>query len=149
MAGTLAGFDPDNFRTTIRSTMTMGLPEDEDLQPTFFFRVTTTYPAGTVLDHTGKAIDPRVHAITTAPAPVKVPCAVEYAPDSTNNSTLVGTLWSDRAVVTVLDTDYALIKEAIEVDLSGRRYMIQQVFTVGLGPVTVYQLQCYMKGVDQ
>lgn len=147
MAGSLSGFDPDVFRTNITNTMVMGLPTDPSLQPTFYFRQTSTWPAGTVLDPEGKPIDVRVTStVTTAQAPTQVPCAVDYAQDTSNNEGLVGTFWSNRAVLTVLDTHYAQIEAAIEVDLSGRRYRIQQVVSIGLGPVTVYQLQCYMKG---
>lgn len=147
MSGTISGFDPDAFRTNILNTMIMGLPEDTALQPTFYFRSTATYPDGTNVDPTGKAIDPRVTVTLTATqAPVQVPCAVQFTQDNTNDEGLVGTFWTDRATVTVLDTQYALIEDAIEVDLSGRRYSIQQVVANGLGPVTVYTLQCYMKG---
>jgi hypothetical protein len=149
MAGELAGFNPDLFRTNITNTMVMGLPVPDDLKPTFYFRSVSTYPDGTILDTSGKPIDPRI-APTTTPAkqPVQVPCAVEFAPDITDNENLGGTFWTNRATVTVLDTQWGQIEGAIEVDLSGRRYLIQQVFTVGLGLVTVYQLQCFVKGTD-
>lgn len=147
MAGAISGFDPDTFRTNITNTMTMGLPEDTDLQPTFFFRSTLAWPDGTVLDPDGRPIDPRVRpTITPLSASIKVPCAVDYALDTTNDEGLAGTFWSDRAVVTILDVHYAEVEDAIEVDLAGRRYSIQQVTAVGLGEVTVYTLQCYMKG---
>lgn len=147
MAGTLAGFDPDVFRTNIRNTMIMGLPEPDGLKPTFYFRTTFSYPPGTALDPEGKPIDPRVQATATAASvPVQVPCAIEYSPDTTNNESLAGTFWTDRALLTVLDTDYARIASAIEVDINGKRYMIQQMSAVGLGNVTIYQLQCFMKG---
>lgn len=146
MAGELAGFDPDVFRTNIVNTMIMGLPVPDDLKPTFHFRSTSAYPTGTVLDATGKAIDPRVKPTVTAPHPIQVPCAVEWAMDTSNDTTLVGTFWTDRANVTILDTQYELVKDAIEVDLSGKRYLIQQMTSVGLGTVTVYTLMCYIKG---
>ncbi|HET6914976.1 MAG TPA: hypothetical protein VFH56_02690 [Acidimicrobiales bacterium] len=147
MAGTLSGFDPDSFRSTIQSTMTMGLPGPTNLQPTFYFRETYSYPQGTVLDPEGKPIDPRVQATATpAASPVQVPCAVEFSPDNSNNEGPVGTFWTDRAVLTLLDTDYATVATAVEVDINGQRYLIQQMSAIGLGPVTVYQLQCFMKG---
>lgn len=149
MAGSLSGFDATAFRTNITNTMVMGLPNDDNLKPTFYFRETATYPSGTKVDATGKPIDPRVQpTLTPASDPVQVPCAVEFTLDNSNNSTLVGVMWTDRAVVTLLDTHYVLVKDAIEVDLSGKRYMIQQMTSVGLGPVTVYQLQCFIKGAD-
>lgn len=147
MAGELTGFNPDTFRTNITATMVMGLSNDTELQPTFFFRSASTYPVGTVLDPEGRPIDPRVTpTLTPAFPPLKVPCAVEYMPDTTNNEGLAGTFWSNRAVLTMLDVQYAQVAEAIEVDLDGRRYLIQQMTSVGLGLVTVYMLQCYAKG---
>lgn len=148
MAGTLSGFDADTFRTSITNTMVMGLPNDDTLKPTFYFRSTSTYPPGTKLDPSGKPIDARMRPTVTSLPPVQVPCAVEYQQDTSNNESLVGTLWTDRATVTVLDIHYDTIKDAIEVELSGKRYMIQQMTSVGLGPVTVYQLQCYIKGSE-
>lgn len=143
----LTGFDADGFRTNIRNTMIMGLPVPDNLKPTFYFRTTYSYPEDTVLDPEGKPIDPRVQATATpASPPVQVPCAVEFSPDTTNNEGPVGTFWSDRAMLTVLDTEYTQISNAVEVDLNGKRYLIQQMTAVGLGPVTVYQLQCFMKG---
>jgi hypothetical protein len=147
MAGELAGFNADTFRTNIRNTMTMGLPNDPALQPTFYFRTTYTYPPDAVLDPEGKPLDPRIQATASTASPaVQVPCAVEFAPDSTNNEGLVGTFWSDRAVLTLLDTEYTQVKDAVEVDIAGRRYLIQQMNAIGLGTVTVYQLYCFMKG---
>lgn len=148
MAGTLSGFDADAFRTNITNTMVMGLPNDDALKPTFYFRGTSVYPSGTKLDASGKPIDPRVQPTVTVTDPLQVPCAVEYQLDTTNDQQLVGTLWTDRAIVTLLDTHYTQVQNAIEVDLSGKRYMIQQMTSVGLGTVTVYQLQCYIKGAD-
>lgn len=147
MAGELAGFDPDAFRTNIRDTMIMGLPNEERLKPTFYFRSTYVYPQGTVLDPEGKPIDPRVQATATPSSPpVQVPCAVEFSPDTTNNEGPAGTFWSDRAMLTVLDTDYADIDGAIEVDLAGERYLIQRIKAMGLGSVTIYQILCFLKG---
>lgn len=147
MAGLLTGFDPEAFRTSIRNTMIMGLPEPDELKPTFYFRSTYSYPPGTKLDPEGKPIDPRIQATATpASAPLQVPCAVEFSPDATNNEGLSGTFWTDRAMLTLLDTEYAQVEEAIEVDISGRRYLIQQMNPIGLGTVTVYQLQCFLKG---
>lgn len=149
MAGELAGFVADDFRMNIRNTMIMGLPVAIDERPTFYFPPSMiTYPAGTRLDSEGRPIDPRVKAVPIAPDPVQVPCAVEFTPDTTNDTTTAGPFWTGRAVLTVLDIDYALIEAAIEVDLAKRRYLIQELTEVGLGTVTVYQLYCWRKGVE-
>lgn len=148
MANDLLGFDADLFRTNITNTMVMGLPVPVDERPTFYFPVTTTYPDGTLLDSEGKPIDPRITPTRTSPASVQVPCAVEYATDTSNNQDLVGTFWATRATITLLDIHYALVKDAIEVDLAKRRYLIQELTEVGLSTVTVYSLICFRKGVE-
>lgn len=150
MAGALAGFDAAAFRTAITNTMIMGLPGSGELQPTFYFRETLVYPAGTILDSEGKAIDPRIKPTATpVHAPVQVPCAVEMQTDNTNDSGQAGTFWTNRAMLTLLDVHYEQVKDAIEVDLSGRRYLIQQMTAVGLSTVTVFQLQCFRKGTGE
>lgn len=144
----LQGFDPDAFRTNIANTMLMGLPVPDDEKPTFYFPVVLTYPENTLLDTEGKPIDPRIKPTRTAPDPVQIPCAVEFSTDTTNETGLAGTLWQTRATLTILDIHYAEVKEAIEVDLAGRRYLVQEMTNVGLGSVTVYTLTCFRKGVE-
>jgi hypothetical protein len=149
MSGDLAGFNADTFRTQITNTMIMGLPSDPALQPKFYFRSTSTYATGTLVDAEGKPIDPRIKpTATSAAAPVMVPCAVEFTPDNSNDEGLAGTFWATRAVLTLLDVHYTQVKDAIEVDLGGRRYLVSYLEPpVGLGPVTVYRLHCFPKGV--
>lgn len=143
----LAGFNATTFRDTIRNTMIMGLPNTTQQQPTFYFRSTATYPGGTRLDVDGRPIDPRIApTLVYAHAPLKVPCAVEWGLDNANNEGLAGTFWSDRATITLLDTEYVQVKDAIEVDLAGRRFLIQKVIPLAIGTVDVYQLQVFLKG---
>lgn len=148
MANDLVGFDPDVFRTNIRNTMIMGLPVPTNERPTFYFPEVLTYASGTLLDSEGRPIDPRVKPTRTSPAPVQVPCAVEFASDTTNDQNLAGTFWQSRASLTLLDTEYAQVVDAIEVDLATRRYLIQEMTEVGLSTVTVYTLLCFRKGVE-
>lgn len=140
--------DAEDFRSAIRDTMQMGLPQDRGLRPTFHFPATITYPAGTILDSEGRPIDPRIKGAPNQKDAKQPPCTVDYAPDTTNEGGLVGTNWDGRAVVTILDVDYELVADAIEVDLSAKRYLIQERTTVGLGSCTVYQLRCFQKGVE-
>ena len=145
----LGSFDADGFRSNIVATMVMGLPVEDELKPTFYFRATLSYPSDTKLDGSGKPIDARVRPTVTSPDPVQIPVAIEYVTDTTNDEGMVGTYWSDRAIVTVLDAQYALVEDAIEVDLSGRRYLIQNSTALALGPVGVWQLYCFKKGVNE
>lgn len=149
MANSLTGFDPDLFRANILNTMIMGLPVAANEQPTFHFPSVASYPTGTLTDSEGRPIDPRIKPTSRATqAPLQVPCAVEFTAALSDVTGLVGTHWESRAIVTLLDTQYALVQAAIEVDLATRRYLIQEMTEVGLGPVTVYQLVCFRKGVD-
>lgn len=150
MAGEIAGFDAALFRTNIRNTMVMGTPVPVAERPTFHFppgRV--VYPVGTKLDSEGRPIDPRIKGVAAPTTPIQVACAVEFAADSTNNTQLAGTFWASRATITLLDTEYAQVQGAIEVDLAARRYIIQELAETGLGPVTVYTLLCFRKGVEE
>jgi len=149
MAGTNPGFDAANFRTQIQNTMIMGLNSQSQLKPTFYFQSSSTYPAGTHLDGDGKPIDARIQATVTSPDPVQVPAAVEFVGDSSNDEDLTGTYRQTRVLLTLLDTDYAQVDDAIEVDIDAHRYVINDVHTVGLFDVNVYQLACFRKGVEE
>jgi hypothetical protein len=143
----LTGFDADAFRTAITNTMIMGLPVEPAQQPIFYFRNAATYPTGTKVDSEGRAIDARIKpTLTPAHVPVSVPCAIEWGLDTTNNEGMVGTMWTDRATLTLLDTAYTQVQDAIEVDLGGRRFLIQKVVPLALGTVGVFQLQVFLKG---
>ena len=146
MAGTLSGFNPDTFRLNIRNAMIMGLPDNTALQPTFYFSPgTPTYPGGTIMDSSGKPIDTRIQPTYTSPSPVLVPCAVEFAPDSSDSEGLLGTFKQTKVILTVLDEDYISIQDAIEVTVNQQRYIISDSMSYGLGTVIVYQLFCFRK----
>lgn len=146
MADAISGFDVDAFRTNIHFVMNLGLPQAEVDRPTFYFRQVKSYPPGTRVDTEGSPLDPRIEVTVTSPDPVQVPCAVEFEPTTQDSEGLVGTFRNTRATLTVLDVDYELIKEAIEVSLGQVRYNISyQSPPVGLGPATVYTLHCFPK----
>lgn len=150
MAGTIPGFDPDVFRANIHFAMNMGLPSDVTERPTFYFRAVRTYPPGTLVDSEGTPLDPTVKATTTAPDPVQVPCAVEFQTTRNDDESLVGTFRQTAAALTLLDVDYDLIKDAIEVSLGGNRFVISyQEPPIGMGDVTVYRLHCFPKGENR
>lgn len=150
MADVAAGFDPDKFRTAIHFVMNLGLPQATVDRPTFYFRSTKTYPPGTRLDTEGTPLDPRIEAVVTTPTPVQVPCAVEYTADRTDNESLVGTFVDSKATLTILDTDFALVKDAIEVALGQSRFNITFIAPpIGLSTVTVYQVFCFPKNEDR
>lgn len=146
MAGPIAGFDADQFRTSIHFAMNLGLPEDVSERPTFYFRQVKTYPTGTRVDTEGTPLDPRIKVTITAPDPVQVPCAVEFQPTASDAEGLVGTFRNTHATLTLLDVDYEVIEDAIEVSLGNVRYNISyQSPPIGLGTATIYTLHCFPK----
>lgn len=150
MADPIAGFDPNVFRTNIHFAMQLGLPQKTEDRPTFYFREVRTFPVGTVLDSEGSPLDPRIAPVVEAPSPVQVPCAVEFAADRTDNESLVGTFRDTKVTLTLLDVDFAKVKEAIEVAIGQVRYNIGFLAPpIGLGQATVYQLHCFPKGEDR
>jgi hypothetical protein len=146
VADPIAGFDVDKFRTNIHFVMNLGLPQDTADRPTFYFRPVKSYPSGTRVDSEGTPLDPRIEVTVTSPNPVQVPCAVEFEPTNSDTEGLVGTFRNTRATLTVLDVDYELIKDAIEVAIGRVRYNISyQSPPVGLGQATIYTLHCFPK----
>lgn len=130
--------------------MQLGLPQEAKDRPTFYFRQTKTFPAGTVTDTEGVPLDPRIAATVTAPDPVQVPCAVEFSATSSDGETLVGTFRETHLTLTLLDVDFAQVKDAIEVAVGQVRYNIGYMAPpIGLGTATVYQLHCFPKGEDR
>ena len=155
MANALAGFDPDNFRTQIRNTMIMGLPQTIGERPTFYSPATTTWPTHYAngdpinFDDDGKPLDPTVRPVEHGgDVGIQVACAVEFkAATGEDQEVLVGNFRDTSAVLTLLDTEYALVAGCDTVDLGGVRYYINYIGPpLGLGTVTVYQLYCNPTG---
>lgn len=146
MAGTTdsraAGFNAAAFRDAIRFAMNMGLPNATEERATFKWNTVRTYttadPAGSPYDYTATP------ATSVAHADVAIPVAVEFsARPAGSRDTSVGQFDSSRAVITVLDEDYALIVGADQVLLGGNTYEIQFVGPpVALFDVTIYQIYC-------
>lgn len=146
MAGTTdsraAGFNPAAFRDAIRFAMHMGLPNATEERATFRWTTVRTYdtadPAGNPYDYTATP------ATSVAHDDVLIPVAVEFsARPAGSRDTAVGQFDSSRAVITVLDEDYALVEGADLVLLGGNTYEVEFVGPpLGLFDVTIYQLYC-------
>ena len=135
MASTQPGFDPAAFRDAIRFTYTMAATPVADDQVTFHFASTLVY--NTNVDADGRPFDPNATVTRTTPTPVKVPCAVEYI-DAEDQPTNFGLIAPSKLKITLLDEDYAKVKDAIYVVLQGDRYNYRRtqppsgLFDVGL-----------------
>lgn len=137
-----SGFNAAAFRDGVTFAMTMGLPQDTSQRATFYFQETTSYPNGTALDSEGRPFDLTIEPTVTSPAPVQIPCAVEFVA-AWDGSSPVGVFESTKAVITILDTNWPAVEDAIEVSLGGDRYKIAyKEPPLGLFDVTVYRLRC-------
>lgn len=135
-------FDADAFRTAIKNTMKMGAPTDASERATFIWTTVKTFSRA---DSGGKPWTKDATAATVVTHdPVQVDVAVEFIPRATIASgTPMGAFESPRAVITVLDEDYALIEGANKVLLGGNSYTIDYIAPpVGLFDVTVYEIHC-------
>ena len=137
-----AGFNAAEFRDAIKFAMHMGLPETESERATFRWNVERTF---TVSDAGGVPFEKgRTPCTEVEHADGLVDVAVEFTNiRGTEATNAVGQFNTARAVITVLDEDYALIEGANMVLLGGNTYDIKFVRPpVGLFAVTVYQLDC-------
>lgn len=147
MAGTNPAFNAAAFRTAIRSTMTMGSPQNPAERATFRWKVERDYaiddPANNPYDWTA--------APTTEVAnpDVQIPVAVEFSARPAGSSqTQMAEFDTSRVVLTILDEDFAKIDGADYVLLGGNTYAIQFVGPpMGLFEVTIYQM--FLEAVDE
>lgn len=142
-----SSFNEDEFRDSIRFAMNMGIPENESDRPTFKWTVQKEYaiadPAGSPYSWTSTPTQ------TTTHADVQIPVAVTYTPKRQgDDGSPFGNTVVSRAVLTILDEDYANIIGADQVVLTGDTYNIMNVAPAdGLFGVTVYEVYC--ESVDE
>lgn len=137
-----SGFDPELFRSKIKSTMRMGLPNTTSERATFRWTVGRTFASQ---DGGGSPWDFGATPLTTtAHADVLVDCAVEFVTRTTlAGGTALGEFETPRAVITILDEDYSSVVGADLVILGGNTYKIDFVAPpIGLFTVTIYQVHC-------
>ena len=151
--GITTSFDADTFRNAIKFAMQMGAAPIVALRPTFLFKSAgTTYTKGGVavanprLDRDGKPLDPDIATVIVADRGVQVDCAIEIARADAEEIP-VGNFRPTKAVITVLDDEYALIKGAREMLYDGDRYLYGYepealgMFDVGVFTLIFYALQ--------
>lgn len=143
MAGTTPSFSATNFRRNIHFAMNMGLPNVVEERATFRWAPVRSWDKQ----------DPQIQPYSWDAQPttevthddVQIHVAVDYQRSSGTGGatgTALGEFDTTRAIVTVLDEDYAEIIGATEVLLGGNIYVISFVQVVGLFDVSVYQLHC-------
>lgn len=142
MAGTNAAFNSQAFKDGIHLAMNMALPGTVADRATFQWRVEKTFAKQ---DNANRPYDWTSTAVTSNErADVQVSCAVEFAARTTTaGETPLGKFDSTRAIITLLDEDYALIEGADTVLLGQNTYDVDFVAPpIGLFEVTIYQLYC-------
>lgn len=140
MASTSPDFDPGAFRDAIRFVYTMAAAPVSDDQVTFHFETQLVYNTGVAVDDDGRPFDPAATVTRQTPAPKQVPCAVEYT-DAENQPTNFGLLSPSKVKISLLDQDYAQVKDAIYIVIAGDRYNYRRTFPPsGLFDVGIYEM---------
>jgi len=144
----MAGEDPtgafngDEFRTTIRGVMLMGLPNAVEDRPTFRFEPALVYED---VDYEGSPFE-----WETVPTggeesrePVQTLCAVEtIGQGEASEGTNIGTFDMNRARLYILDEDWVEISDFTSVLLSGSEYLrIKELPILGLFDVDVHVVE--------
>jgi len=138
VAGSSTRFNAAGFRTAIRSVMEMGAPPKVEDRLTFHFDRTTAISGST--DSEGVPFDPAASMEVTTKPDLRVPCAVEYV-NATDEPTRFGVVVPTRLKVTLLDEDYARVKDASSVTMGGDRYLRHaEPPAVGLFNVGVHEM---------
>lgn len=132
--GIAAGFDEPAFRNAISFAMQMGRPNDPDRAPVFLKKASgRTYwkkidgvdtqldPATVRTGRQGEPLDPEVRVVKNPDQEVRVDCAIETE-DVPTTEIPTGNFKPLRAVVTVMDTEYAKLEGVKELRYNGDRY---------------------------
>ena len=122
-SGAAGGFKAKDFRDAIHFAMGMGATVDPADQAIFIFGEQSTYnPQDPDFDPYDWAATP---AVDIPARQVVVPAAVQYGAATTVvEGTPVGDFDASRAIITVLDVDYALVAGCTEVMLGGHHFII-------------------------
>ena len=128
MAGSNSGFNRQAFIDGIHVAMTLGAPPAAADQAKFYFPKT-----GTSTHRTSDDVpwDPAVARDVAGKAPVMVPCAVEYA-EASDQDTALGISRPTSLRITLLEDDYTKIKGCGYVVFGGDRYDYRATATFGL-----------------
>jgi hypothetical protein len=144
--GSASGFNASDFRSAIRFAMTMGAPVNPAEQVTFIIAGQATYAGA---DPAGDPYDWTTAPTTTVVAQaIHVLAAVTFGSEPPVEGTAVGVFDASRISLTVLDEDYAPVRNADEVIVGGVHYIIDPpgAVPVGLFDVTVYTIHATARG---
>ncbi len=144
MAGTNPAFNPAVFRSTIKSTMLMGMPTDVSKRLTWHWKREVEFAKQSAskkpYDWTATPTVDLPGNTSVSGDKLVVDYALEFA-TGTGDETPLGRFDSTRAVVTLLDEDYEKVKTADYATVDDSTYDI--VYTappMGLFEVTVWEV---------
>jgi hypothetical protein len=143
------GFDATEFRQAIEFAMQMGLPGTESERVTFRWSGSKVFDTpderGNPYDWTNAPAS--TESTPDIPASITVPCAVEFrARRSVSGETIIGSFDVASVVITLLDTQYALLQHDTlglpdQLTVDGNQYDVSFWGPpMGLFNVTVYQM---------
>lgn len=144
MAGTSPNFNANDFRKNIRFVMNMGAPYNNIDQVSFHFKTVKTY--NKPVDESGVPWDPAATFTSHTPDPIKVNCGVKFQ-ESPVIMTAFGDAVPRKVSLTLLDQDYALVKDAEYILLGQVKYIIEDIDApAALFNVGVYVMNCSAEG---
>lgn len=140
------------FRDAIRNTMKMGIPEDELARLTWHWNRAKSY---TRPDTAGRPYEWTEEPTTNVSGnddgvdSLVVDYALEFSARPAGSAiTQLGEMDTSRAVVTLLDADWQIVKTADYATIGNSRYRIQfEAPPMGLFEVTVHTV--YLEAVDE
>ena len=148
--GISVDFPEETFRNAVTFAMQMGTPPAINAQAVFVFKSTgrsyerlgvpVTNPR---MDRDGRPLDPEVKTVEIPPRTVQVNCAIvmEAGARGVSTESPVGAFLGTRAVVTLLDDQYLLVKGCRELIFDGDHYLFGNERDVnGLFGVGIYTL---------
>lgn len=138
-------FSASDFRRAIHATMKMGMPPDVADQLTWHWDRTQEFSPQDRADRPYDWTRPPVVDLPGNPqetdGALVVDYAIEFQPRTISDETAFGEFNIPRAVVTLLDVDYELVKTADFCTLSNATYDVQFVApVVGLFEVAVHSV---------
>lgn len=135
MAGSNPGFNPAEFRNAIRFVYDMAAVPVEEEQATFYGESTLVFTGS--VDDDNIPFDPTETVVRQPAIGIRVPCGIEYF-DSQGQPVVFGQLTPSRVAITLLDEDYAQVKDSAYVVIGGDKYLYRRteppsgLFDVGL-----------------
>ena len=131
------GFNKAEVVSGLHLAMTFGAPNSPDDRATFCWVVTAPAPDS---DDAGVPFSPEARPTKTTRKET-VPCAVDYV-DGPDKTERWGTHQRSRLIVTLLDPEWAKVRDFQYVVYGGEKYLRRTHEVIGLGSLDVHTVYC-------